>query len=157
PPDIVRGVRADGDRLLWPFDFSEVVDNLRYERYSATSHGPFDRLIGSAISRRVYYFLRPLLSVAVRKRLQKIQLRGWRNIAFPRWPVDSTVETLMQNALAFALRAGAADARDQIPFIWFWPDGAASCAILTHDVETAEGLGFCDRLMDIDDSFQIKS
>lgn len=153
-PDVVRGVRVDGNRLLWPFDFSQVVDNLRYERYSATSRGSFDRLTGGRVSRRIYYFLRPLLSVQVRKRLQKIHLRGWRDIAFPRWPVDVTVETLMQNALAFALRAGKID---RIPFIWFWPDGAPSCAIMTHDIEGPAGLAFCDRLMDIDDSFGIKS
>ena len=153
-PDAARHVRIDGERVLWPFDFSRVVDNLRYERYSLNSSGSVENLIGGRVSRRIYYFLRPMLSVPVRKRLQKIQLKGWRKIVFPRWPVDSTVDTLMQNALAFALRAGKTD---KIPFIWFWPDGAPSCAIMTHDVESAAGLEFCDRLMDTDDAFEIKS
>jgi len=30
-----------------------------------------------------------------------------------------------------------------VPFIWFWPDGAPSCAILTHDIETSDGLDRC--------------
>src|SRR5439155_3865228 len=141
-------------RLLWPFDVSQVVDNLRGERYSMASRSSVERLIGDGLARRIYYFLRPLLSVPVRKRLQKIQLRGWRNIVFPRWPVDVTVETLMQNTLASALRAGKID---RIPFIWFWPEGAPSCTIMTHDVESAAGLAFCDHLMDMDDSVGIKS
>jgi hypothetical protein len=153
-PDVVRGVRVEGERPLLRFDFSQVVDNLRNERYSVASRGSVEGLIGGGVARRIYYLLRPLLPVPVRKRLQKIQLSGWRNIVFPRWPVDVTVETLMQNALACALKAGKTD---RIPFIWFWPDGAPSCAIMTHDVESATGLAFCNNLMDMDDAFEIKS
>ena len=47
--------------------------------------------------------------------------------------------------------------RTEIPFIWFWPDGKSSCAIMTHDVETIAGLEFAGELMDINDSFGIKS
>jgi hypothetical protein len=45
----------------------------------------------------------------------------------------------------------------KIPFIWFWPGGASSCSLMTHDVEAWAGLKFCDTLMDLDDSFRIKS
>jgi len=44
-----------------------------------------------------------------------------------------------------------------VPFIWFWPEGAQSCAMMTHDVETSAGVGFCRELMALDDSFEIKS
>jgi hypothetical protein len=43
----------------------------------------------------------------------------------------------------------------RIPFIWFWPEGAESCVIMTHDVEERAGLGFCAPLMDIDQAFGI--
>ena len=46
---------------------------------------------------------------------------------------------------------------EQIPFIWFWPDGATSCALMTHDVETALGTDLCPMLMDMNDSFGIKA
>jgi hypothetical protein len=45
----------------------------------------------------------------------------------------------------------------QVPFVWFWPDGARSCLIMTHDVETAVGVGFTSSLMDLDDSRGIKA
>ena len=45
----------------------------------------------------------------------------------------------------------------RIPFIWFWPDGIPSCAIMTHDVESAAGYGFCAELMNLDDQFSVKS
>jgi hypothetical protein len=45
----------------------------------------------------------------------------------------------------------------RLPFIWFWPDAVPSCAVVTHDVETSAGRDFCAELMDMDDSFGIKS
>jgi hypothetical protein len=46
---------------------------------------------------------------------------------------------------------------DEIPFVWFWPNGAQGCVIMTHDVETEMGRAFCTTLMDLNDSFGIKS
>ena len=57
--------------------------------------------------------------------------------------------------MALVLKAQARNR--SIPFIWFWPDGASACGMMTHDVEGQAGLDFCDELMDIDDSYAIKS
>jgi len=80
--------------------------------------------------------------------------RGWERIPFPAWPLDLTVEGLLESALLLCMKSSGIDA---VPFIWFWPDGAPSAAILTHDVETAKGRDFCPRLMDIDESFGFRS
>jgi hypothetical protein len=45
----------------------------------------------------------------------------------------------------------------KIPFIWFWPGGASSCLIMTHDVETSVGRDFTLKLMDVDDAYGFKS
>ncbi|HKQ36105.1 MAG TPA: hypothetical protein VJT11_12430 [Nitrospiraceae bacterium] len=45
----------------------------------------------------------------------------------------------------------------QVPFIWFWPDGASSCAIMTHDVEAIRGRDFCGPVMDLDDVYGIRA
>jgi len=50
-----------------------------------------------------------------------------------------------------------AQAIQRIPFIWFWPEGSPSCAIVTHDVEELAGRDFCTTLMDLNDSAGIKS
>ena len=50
-----------------------------------------------------------------------------------------------------------AHAVDKIPFVWFWPNGFPSCAIMTHDVEALPGRDFCSHLMDLDDAYGIKS
>src|SRR5205823_9141516 len=106
------------------------------------------------IIRSAYYWFRPVLPVAVRRHLQRAHLRDWKTIPFPRWPVDRNVEQILERLLALAMRARGVD---RVPFIWFWPDGATSCAIMTHDVETAIGRDSCAQLMDMDDAFAIKA
>ena len=112
------------------------------------------RALPAATAQRLYYQLRPLMGVAVRKHLQRVRLSGWDKIAFPRWPVDRSVDALMETALTLLLKT---QRQSSIPFIWFWPDQASACAMMTHDVEGQAGIDFCDQLMDIDDSFGIKS
>jgi peptidoglycan/xylan/chitin deacetylase (PgdA/CDA1 family) len=47
--------------------------------------------------------------------------------------------------------------KQRVPFIWFWPDGAPNCLIMTHDVETRAGRDFTPQLMDLDESYGIKA
>jgi len=152
-PDALEDVEVGADRCTHiSFDPSEVAGNLRYERYSPESprgHSWIDELVVSA-----YYRMRPLLSVGIRKHLQRVRLNGWQNLAFPRWPVDGTVDSLSEELLLLCMRN---QGLQRIPFIWFWPEGAASCAVLTHDVETATGRDESDRLMDLDDKYGIKA
>lgn len=133
-----------------PFDLSAVVDNMRYELYVKDWR---DEKSVSTLA-QLYYFIRPILPTPVRKHLQKMYLSGWQRIPFPRWPVDTTVDDLLREMLLLAIRSGQSE---QIPFIWFWPHGAPSCAIMTHDVEQAAGRDFCEALMDIDESFGIRA
>jgi hypothetical protein len=152
--DLAYHVRTEGTTCYIPFDPSAVVDNLRCERYLRNS--PQNGWENEQISwiRKTYYFLRPHLNVPIRKRLQRLWLRGWEKRHFPRWPVDRTVDQLLEKLLALSMKAHRVE---RIPFIWFWPNGQKSCAILTHDVEESSGVDFCPTLMDIDDSFGIKS
>jgi len=152
--DVAREVFQGAGRVCLPFDFSEVVANLQLEHYRLTRHGLFDRISGAGASRNLYYVLRPMLSVSVRKYLQRLSLSGWENIQFPQWPVDFTVENLMEHAMKLALQSSGLTS---VPFIWFWPEGVPSCAVMTHDVEAQAGIDFCDRLMDLDDEYGIKS
>jgi len=146
----IKGVRREEKTTYLPFDLDEVVDNLRRELYSDWQSDK--GLKSAAVS--LYYWLRPVLPVSVRKHLQKIRLRGWDQLRFPHWPVDRTVDNLMEQVLLLAMRAQKVS---QIPFIWFWPEGTSGCALMTHDVETASGVEQCRMLMDANDSFGIKA
>lgn len=133
-----------------PFDLSQVIDNLRLERYLSRSNGS----LADEVIRDWYYTIRPWLGIPARKRLQKWFLRGWETIPFPQWPVDTTVERLFERLIALALKSKSVDT---IPFIWFWPEGASSCLLMTHDVESERGAGFCSALMNIDDAWGFKA
>ncbi len=148
--DAFRSVSFNHSGVRLPFDLSQVVDNLRLERYVPP---PDAGLMRRAI-RDGYYLIRPFLGVSLRKHFQKLFLRGWDAIPFPGWPVDMTVERLLEKLMILLLKSQEAGA---VPFIWFWPDGASSCAMMTHDVETGTGLGFCPELMDVDDAWGIKA
>jgi hypothetical protein len=133
---------------------TEVVDNLRRERYlDAAVVSPYSRALQS-LKHQIYYFFRPWMPVSVRKYVQRIDLNGWHRIRFPNWPMDCTVDAILEHALFLSMKAKGVTS---VPFIWFWPDGAPSCAMMTHDVETSAGVDFCRELMSVDDSFQIKS
>ncbi len=140
-----------GDKWLSTAGLKEWVDLLRFEHYDQAST---DTTVGAIVAREAYYLIRPLLGVAVRRHLQRLALRGWDDRPFPRWPVDRSVDQLLEIFLAAAMERKCVP---HVPFIWFWPKGFSSCAMLTHDVETLAGLRFCDTLMDIDDAARIKS
>jgi hypothetical protein len=151
--DALPDVTLDRGKVSLPFDPSEVVANLRYERY-VSSNGNGKRLGNGSILSKAYYSVRPLLSVSVRKHLQRMHMRDWREIPFPNWPVDFNVECIFEQLMTLLLEAHAVES---LPFIWFWPDGFPSCAVMTHDVEALPGREACLRLMDIDDIWGIKS
>jgi hypothetical protein len=153
--DALADVTTNSGSVRLPFDPNEIIENLRYERYRTNgADGGADGLRDRPMARTLYYGLRPFLPVPVRKHIQRAYLKGWKDIQFPRWPVDRTVEQCLERMLALSMKAQGIQT---VPFVWFWPDGAASCAIMTHDVEHRPGRNFCSRLMDLDDAAGIKS
>src|SRR3954471_5008157 len=59
--DLSAEAHIEGQRVVFPFDFSEVVENLRRERYHANSIGRSQQLLAGTLARNIYYFLRPML------------------------------------------------------------------------------------------------
>ncbi len=152
--DALIDVRADGGSVRLPLDPNEIIENLRYERYWPNGSGTRARLAEHPHIQNLYYWLRPLLPVHVRKHLQRARLNDWKSIPFPQWPVDRTVERILDRLLVLSMKAQGIR---RMPFVWFWPNGARGCAIMTHDVEHLAGWRYCPQLMDLDDSMAIKS
>jgi len=152
--DAIRDVERSEDTLRLTFNPSEIIQNLRYERYASSGDQKDAGLLGRRLPHHAYYALRPLLPIWMRRYAQRIRLKNWKGIPFPKWPVDATVELILERLMALLLGAERAD---RIPFIWFWPNGAPSCAIMTHDVESEAGRDACYSLMDLDDAYGVKS
>ena len=135
----------------YPISTSDVVDYLRYERYMTSSKS---RMAIGSILNGSYYSLRSWLPTVMRRRLQKAWVADWRDIPFPKWPVDTSVEKFFERLV---VRALCSDGCKSLPFIWFWPNGYSSCAAITHDVESRQGRDFCSCLMDMDESKRVRS
>jgi peptidoglycan/xylan/chitin deacetylase (PgdA/CDA1 family) len=147
PYDALENVLINGDEVRLSFNPTEVIDNLRLERYEESRQG-------KEILRKLYYLFRPLTSRLMRKQIQRFHVRHWQEFRFPRWPVDTTVENICERLLLLSMQAKGVG---KVPFVWFWPRGARGCVAMTHDVESQAGMDFCSRLMDIDDSFGVKA
>jgi hypothetical protein len=152
--DASCAVVRNGTTLQVPFSFDEVIENLRCERYTKCMKPEAEALTASEPIRKIYYLLREFLPVSVRRHLQRTYFRDWKELPFPAWPVDFTVDSLHQAFLRLLMETSGVK---KLPFIWFWPNGANSSLIITHDVETSAGRDFTSQLMDLDDSYGIKS
>ncbi len=152
--DVLNRVHLDGSDVHLPFDISQVIENLRRERYVRSLVPGREKLVTREWMLKTYYFVRELLPVSVRRHMQRIYFSDWKNRVFPAWPVDFTVDTIHDEMLQLAMRAAHTE---RVPFIWYWPDGVPSCLIMTHDVETSAGRAFTAQLMDIDDAHGFKS
>ena len=146
--DALKHLVTNSSSVQTPFDPVQVVDCLRHERYVDNSTN-----IDKAF-RSFYYAARPAMGPGVRKYIQRLYFRWRQKSPFSGWPVDTTVEEILERLLVCAMKSRNVT---RLPFVWFWPDGAASCTTISHDVETNAGLQFCPQLMDLDDSFGVKS
>jgi hypothetical protein len=152
--DVFKETVIDEPAFFLPFNLTQVIDNLRYERYINSFNLNHKKVDSKTLIKNGYYLLRPLIPGYLRKYLQKYYLRNWDKIPFPRWPVDYSVEQIFEKILILSLKSHHVD---KIPFIWFWPYGHQGCIMMTHDVETSSGQEFCSNLIDLDESFGIKS
>ena len=152
--DASKDIRCDSTAIQLPFSFTEAVENLRLEHYRQKLIPGRKMIAEKEAVHKLYYFIRGFLPVSFRRQLQRIYFRDWKKLPFPAWPVDFTVDTLHEEFLRLAMKASGAK---RVPFIWFWPEGAANCLIMTHDVETPAGRDFTSKLMDLDNSYGIKA
>jgi hypothetical protein len=147
--DALEETEIEDAKLKLPFDPTEVIDNLRFELYANCPLARHERILKS-----FYYWARPFTNRYIRKQIQRFHARDWRKFSFPQWPVDTTVENICETLLLQSLNAKGLQS---VPFIWFWPNGAQGCVVMTHDVETEAGRDGSTELMDIDDSFGVKA
>jgi peptidoglycan/xylan/chitin deacetylase (PgdA/CDA1 family) len=103
---------------------------------------------------RVYYRVKRMLPREFRLGARRLFIRRIRLPAFPAWPLESGVERLLR---FYALcRLYAADV-EEARFKWFWPERHRAALILTHDVESAEGLRLALDLADLEEERGVRS
>jgi hypothetical protein len=128
---------ADDGSVLLPFDPSEVLTAFWSERYNDPTEGAGGaggRLRRAAVSS--YYTVRPALPRRLQIAARRLYSRVQGRTPFPRWPVEPSLDDLLDRVLVWA----TATAGRPVPWIAPWPDGHRWALVLTHDVETDEGL-----------------
>lgn len=151
--DDYHTVIIEGLGSMLPRHWSEAVEDLRLERYIKDAR-PSEWSRSKRSLGDFYYRARPLISLPIRKHIQRAFFKHWQQISFPSWPVDVTADHILEESLARSMKANGIE---RLPFIWFWPYGARACVALTHDVESKRGHDYCSKLMDIDDSCGLKA
>lgn len=141
-PDSIDGsVWSDG-RLVQMF---QSIEMLRTERYVASGWT-------APLARQVYYWLRPLLTRHFRQFIHRQIFRSRVKSNVPGWPIDCSVDHLFRAVMGLVIEISG---EEEVPFIWFWPEGHPAAVMMTHDVEGSIGAAGCKMLMDLDDSFRI--
>lgn len=135
---------GSGDVFL-PFDPNEVVMSFWSERYvNGAGDAAGSTLRSAALS--AYYRLRPLVprraQIAARRLYSRVQART----PFPRWPVEHSLHSFLDLVLGWSADLAGED----VPHIAPWPRGRTWALVLTHDVETADGLRRLPVLRDIE-------
>jgi len=152
--DALKSMRFHESEVHLPFDPDTVIENLRREHYEKRLTPGRERIVAQEWIHKAYYFVRAILPATVRREMQRAYFSDWKSRPFPAWPVDFTVDTLHESILQLSMEAVGLK---RVPFIWFWPDGAPNCLILTHDVETSAGLDFTAQLLDLDEFYGFKA
>jgi hypothetical protein len=132
----VSAVWIDGRGTVFlPFDPGEVMQFLWSERYTRVGKAGRWRL-ARAVAIRAYYAVRPMMPRRLQLRLRRSVAHRQAPPAWPAWPVEPGLHDLYD--WLFGLCSDVAGG--PLPWVDLWPDGRLWALVLTHDVETAEGV-----------------
>ena len=122
--------------------YDKEMGTFLFERYKDNS---------STMVLRTYYVLKSLIPRRLQILLRRRRAKSVQS-SFPLWPIEEKLERLKRQILITCTKT-----RDEIPFIWFWPHGKTFAFVITHDVETQEGLGNIQRICEIEKKYGFRS
>ena len=125
----------DQGNVFLPFDPAETMQTLWSERYTRMGRAKVMRGVRAGLTRG-YYAVRPLLPRTTQLRLRRAYARRGPLPNFPRWPVEHSLHDMYE----WLLELLADLAGEPVPYISIWPGNRAWAMVLTHDVETSDGL-----------------
>jgi peptidoglycan/xylan/chitin deacetylase (PgdA/CDA1 family) len=136
--------------VIVPFSFADAYRGYVSESWRETANPR--RL--SERTLRVYYTVKRLVPRRAQLAARRALIRRQSGQAFPSWPLDTSVARLLRFYAGCALRA-ANETTGQ--FAWFWPGGFDAAVVLTHDVESDEGIRLALELADVEEELGFRS
>jgi hypothetical protein len=143
---------AEDGSVFLPFDPDEVCESYWSERYLEVSRNRARRGAARGAT-RAYYRVRGLLprpaQIWLRRRYARIQERS----RFPSWPAETALHDFFELFTSILSEL----ARAPVPRIAPWPRGHTWALVLTHDVETADGLAALDPIVALERGLGLRS
>jgi peptidoglycan/xylan/chitin deacetylase (PgdA/CDA1 family) len=142
----------DGAResVYLPFSPAEAYVNYVSEAWKAGT----PRRGLSTRQLQAFYFVKQYIPRRLQVQGRKLLVRRQGLPEFPRWPLDLSVSRLLR---FYAYCRLLARGEQEAEFRWFWPGRHGAALILTHDVETAEGLRLAVELADLEEAHGYRS
>jgi peptidoglycan/xylan/chitin deacetylase (PgdA/CDA1 family) len=147
----VRAIRDAAGNVVVPFSLSEAYRSYVAETWRLAAP-PARRLSERQLA--LFYRVKALIPRGVQLFARRSLIRYQGVPAFPAWPLDTSVSSLVRFFAACALRAAG---REQGEFAWFWPGQHRAALALTHDVESAEGIRLALALADLEEEHGFRS
>jgi peptidoglycan/xylan/chitin deacetylase (PgdA/CDA1 family) len=139
------------DAFVVPFDPNAAVKAFWHEEYVP----PANRTALPKPVLAAYYAVKPLLPGRVKQGMRRSMAR--RALASERaleWPTDESLDLLQRFLLRLIL---VASGRENLRFAWFWPERRTWAVVLTHDVESAEGLANVPHVVEMERARGLRS
>jgi peptidoglycan/xylan/chitin deacetylase (PgdA/CDA1 family) len=133
-----------------PFSFAEAHDNLVSERWREGTH---QRALSSD-QLSAYYRVKRFIPRRAQLIARRALVRRQGLPDFPAWPLEESLDQLLRFYTRCLLRAGGTR---ELFFDWFWPAPHRAALILTHDVESADGLRLAIELADLEEDRGLRS
>jgi hypothetical protein len=148
---VVSAFVRDAPRAVTvPFSFAEAYDNFVSERWRAGT--PQRGLSSNQLS--IYYRVKRFIPRRAQLLARRALVRRQGLPDFPGWPLEESLERLLRFYARCLLLAGG---RSELAFDWFWPAPYRAALILTHDIESAEGLNLAIELADLEEERGFRS
>ena len=103
---------------------------------------------------RLYYLLKPFIPRLLAVKLRQIYRLKQEDKFLLDWPIEARYVQLQFDTAYDIL---GHKHLERIPFIGFWPQNSHYAFVLTHDVETAQGLSFVRTLADLESEYGFRS
>jgi peptidoglycan/xylan/chitin deacetylase (PgdA/CDA1 family) len=133
-----------------PFSFAEAHDNLVSERWREGTH---QRALSSD-QLSAYYRVKRFIPRRAQLIARRALVRRQGLPDFPAWPLEQSLDQLLRFYTGCLLRAGGTR---ELFFDWFWPASHRAALVLTHDVESADGLRLAIELADLEEDRGLRS
>jgi len=146
----VTAFQDDDGTVMVPFDPDEAYGYFVTERWRDLS--PPAALSAGQLG--FYYRVKRLFPRSWLLAARRMHVRWTGLPEFPRWPLD---DSIVQLTRFYALCLLAAADAQELDFRWFWPNGHHACVMLTHDVDSGEGLRLAVQLADLEEERGFRS